>query len=111
MRNALPDDYPARVVGKNRLIVGKISWSRDTIWLNKEQSVGIQGVSKDVWEYTIGGYQVCDKWLKGRKDQELTKGDVDALIYMTAALSETLRLSREVDEIIEERRGWPKAFQ
>jgi hypothetical protein len=111
MRNAITDDYPARVVGNNRLIVGKVSWSKDTIWLNKELSVGIRGVSKDVWEYTIGGYQVCDKWLKGRKDQELTKADVDALIYMMAALSETLRLSREVDEIIEERRGWPKAFQ
>ncbi len=23
----------------------------------------------EVWQYQIGGYQVCDKWLKDRKGQ------------------------------------------
>lgn len=35
------------------------------VFINKEQY--FEGIEKEVWEYQIGGYQVCDKWLKDRK--------------------------------------------
>jgi hypothetical protein len=91
-------------------IVEKISWSRDTVWVDKAQTTGFQGVREDVWNFHIGGYQVCEKWLKDRKGRILTKDDLAHYQKIVVALSETIRLMAEIDTVIEHHGGWPGAF-
>jgi len=31
-------------------------------------------VPAEIWNFHIGGYQVCEKWLKDRKGRKLTYG-------------------------------------
>ena len=88
----------------------KISWSRDTVWVDKAQTTGFRGVREDVWNFHIGGYQVCEKWLKDRKGRTLTKDDLAHYQKIVIALSETIRLMREIDQVIEQHGGWPGAF-
>jgi hypothetical protein len=71
---------------------------------------GFKGVSEDVWIFRIGGYQVCEKWLKDRKGRALSAGDIAHYQKIVVALSETVRLMGEIDEVIEEHGGWPDAF-
>src|SRR5262249_22500378 len=52
--------------GRNRE-VEKVSWSKNTVWTDKAQTIGFDGVPEAVWNFHIGGYQVCEKWLKDRK--------------------------------------------
>jgi predicted helicase len=63
-----------------------------------------EGVPKDVWEFHLGGYQVCDKWLKDRKGRNLSSDDIDHYQKIVVALAETTRLMREIDEVIPR---WP----
>jgi hypothetical protein len=72
------------------------------VYINKTQY--FEGVPKEVWEFHIGGYQVCEKWLKDRKGRTLTSDDIDHYQKIVVALSETIRIMREIDEIIP---GWP----
>lgn len=44
--------------------VGKVSWSRDTVWVENAQTAGFRGEPESVWNFHIGGYQVCEKWHK-----------------------------------------------
>ena len=37
---------------------------------------GVSPVPPDVQEYRVGSYQVCDKWLKHRKDRRLDLDDI-----------------------------------
>ena len=90
--------------------VEKISWSRHTVWVDKAQTTGFQGVREDVWNFHIGGYQVCEKWLKNRKGRTLTKDDLAHYQKIVVALSETIRLMGEIDAVIEKHGGWPGAF-
>jgi len=78
------------------------------VWINKAQYFG--GVPKAVWEFHIGGYQVCHKWLKDRKGRKLTYDDTQHYQKVVVALNETVRLMREIDEVIEKHGGWPNAF-
>jgi hypothetical protein len=94
-------------IGGRHPEVDKISWSRDTVWVDKAQTTGFQGVREDVWNFHIGGYQVCQKWLKDRKGRTLTKDDIAHYHKIVVALSETIRLMAEIDEVIEEHGGWP----
>ncbi len=72
-----------------------------------------------VWNFHIGGYQVCQKWLSDRKRKGgknprpgriLTDKDIRHYHRIVIALNETIRLMREIDETIESHGGWPGAF-
>ena len=49
---------------------------------------------EDVWNFHIGGYQVCEKWLKDRKGRTLSKDDIAHYQKIVVALTETIRLMR-----------------
>ena len=90
--------------------VEKVSWSNSTVWLDKAQTTGFEGVREEVWKFHIGGYQVCEKWLKDRKGRTLSKDDIAHYQKIIVALSETIRLMAEIDKVIESHGGWPGAF-
>lgn len=66
-----------------------------------------EGVPAEVWNFHIGGYQVCEKWLKDRRGRTLTAADIAHYQRVVVALKETIRLMREIDEVIEAHGGWP----
>jgi len=57
-------------------------------------------VPKAVWEFHIGGYQVCHKWLKDRKGRTLTPEDITHYQRIVVALQETIHLMQQIDEAI-----------
>ena len=65
------------------------------MYVNKAQYFG--PISPDVYEYRIGGYQVCDKWLKDRKDRHLELDDIRNYCRMVTAIGITLEIQQELD--------------
>lgn len=90
--------YPVR--GSNQ--VEKVSFAGGNVWINNEQYFG--GVPEEVWNFKIGGYQVCDKWLKDRKGRTLSGEDISHYQRVVVSLHETIRLMAEIDQAIPE---WP----
>jgi hypothetical protein len=103
--------FLTRLVGSSQREVEKISYTNQTVWFDKAQTTGFAGVSEAVWNFHIGGYQVCQKWLKDRKGRVLSSEDIAHYHRIVAALSETIRLMSEIDQVIEQHGGWPRAFQ
>jgi hypothetical protein len=66
-----------------------------------------EGVPAEVWNFHIGGYQVCEKWLKDRRGRTLSAEDIAHYQRVVVALKETIRLMAEIDEVIEAHGGWP----
>ena len=101
-------------------LVTRIGWSDNTVWLDAPATkkgalqapgtIGFQGVPEAVWNFHIGGYQVCEKWLKDRKGRTLTDEDIAHYHKIVISLSETIRLMAEIDQVIESHGGWPGAF-
>ena len=75
------------------------------VWINKTQY--FDNVPPEVWAFHVGGYQVCQKWLKDRKGRQLTYDDLTHYRHIVSALAETMRLMAEIDEAIENHGGWP----
>jgi hypothetical protein len=98
-------------IGSANPQVEKISYARNTVWLDKAQTSGFHGVPEAVWKFHIGGYPVCGKWLKDRKGRNLSKEDITHYHRIVVALGETIRLMNEIDEVINQYGGWPDAFQ
>ena len=75
------------------------------VWINRTQY--FEGVAPDVWAFHVGGYQVCQKWLKDRKGRVLANSDKRHYQRIVAALAETITLMQKVDAAIDECGGWP----
>ena len=67
------------------------------MYVNKTQYFG--PVSSAVYEYQIGGYQVCDKWLKDRKERGLKLDDIRTYCRLVTAIGITLTIQRELDMV------------
>jgi predicted helicase len=104
------DEHITRWIGGKNPEVEKVAYSDETVWTNKAQTEGFCGVPEPVWNFHIGGYQVCEKWLKDRKGRTFSKDDIAHYQKIVVALSETIRLMVKIDKIIEEHGGWPNAF-
>ena len=104
--------------------VGRVGWSEGIVWLDagktnareghratKSGTIGFHGVPVEVWDFHIGGYQVCHKWLKDRKGRTLSDEDIAHYQKIVVALGETIRIMAEIDDVIEAHGGWPDAFQ
>ncbi len=74
--------------------------------IDKAQTIGFKGVPENVWEFRVGGYQVCEKWLKDRKGCQLSAEDITHY-QRVVALHETIRLMGEIDAVIDQHGGWP----
>jgi predicted helicase len=70
------DEPISAYIGPRNPEVEKPTYARKTVWLDKEQTCGFKGVPEAVWNFHIGGYQVCEKWLKDRKGRTLSKDDI-----------------------------------
>lgn len=80
------------------------------LYINKKSF--FDNVPINVWQFTIGGYQVCRKWLSFRKKAEYVLKDEDIIYFqnIVEALKNTLHLMKQADKIIDEFGGWPGAF-
>jgi len=87
--------------GDNKVQTGKkgLRYDAETqrVYINEEQFVEV--VSPQVWEYMIGGYQVCHKWLKDRKDRCLTLEEIKTYCRTATALSKTIEIQAEIDKL------------
>ncbi len=77
----------------------KYDESSSSILINKKGDKFI-GVPKAVWEFYVGGYQVCQKWLKDRKGRILSEDDIIHYQRIVVALQETMCLMQKIDEAI-----------
>lgn len=58
------------------------------------------GVPENVWNFYVGGYQVCQKWLKDRKGRTLSVEDILHYRRIVVALQETIELMAKIDAAI-----------
>ena len=100
-----------RFEGEGEGVVAKVRYADGAVWINRTQR--FTDVPVNVWEYEVGAYQVCEKWLKDRKGSELSLAEVQQYRGILVAVAETLRLMAEIDvamgeflsESVEFRRG------
>lgn len=100
--------------GKN---MSNLDDGKGRVYINRTQY--FDKVPEEVWNFHVGGYQVCHKWLADRKakggkhprpGRVLTDDDILHYQRIVVALKETSRLMAEIDEVIESHGGWPDAF-
>ncbi len=85
-------------VGGSNIVEKKYpNFENGNVYINEIQYFG--NVPELAWNFYIGGYQPAQKWIKDRRELELSMEDIEHYQQMIVALSETGRVMREVDEV------------
>ena len=98
-------------VGGEAQIVMKPTWAAGKIRINEASEAGFEGIDEDVWNFQVGSYRVCEKWLKDRKGRSITKSDAEKFSALATSIAGTIGLMGDIDKLINSHGGWPKAFQ
>jgi predicted helicase len=85
------------VSGSNTVERVKYDEENSRVYFNKEQY--FEGVSKAVWAYQIGGYQVMAKYLKDRKKRELSLEEIEHYMKVAKAIARTIVVQGKVDGV------------
>ena len=88
-----------RFEGEGDAVVSKVRYESGHVWINPTQH--FTDVPEAVWEYEIGAYQVCEKWLRDRRGSTLSHAEVRQYCGILVAIAETLRIMREIDEVFD----------
>jgi hypothetical protein len=59
-------------------------------------------VPESVWTYPVGGYLVCEKWLKDRKERHLELNDIRTYCRIVTALGRTIEHQQQIDALYPE---------
>jgi hypothetical protein len=63
-----------------------------------------RGVPADTWGFRVGGYQVCEKWLRDRRGVALTFEDIDHYSRIVDVVSATINVMAQLDALVP---TWP----
>ena len=86
---------PHRFEGEGNGVVDSVRYEDGNVWINATQH--FTDVPAEVWEYEIGAYQVCQKWLKDRRNRTLTLDELNQYRNILVALAETGRIMDAID--------------
>jgi predicted helicase len=90
------------VAGDNRITTVRYDNETKRIWLNATQY--FDNVPANVWQFHVGGYQVCEKWLKDRKGHQLSYDSLTHYQDVIAVINETIEIQSAIDGTISD---WP----
>ncbi|MBM4135686.1 MAG: DNA methyltransferase, partial [Nitrospira sp.] len=102
LKSAELDSPIARFQGKgdNRVEKSRYDDKAGLVFINKTQC--FEGIAPAVWTYQIGGYQVCDKWLKDRKERILSLDEIQTYCRIVTAIRKTIEIQKDIDSFYKE---------
>ena len=93
------DSPIAKFQGKGNDKVEKIGYDAKEGRVSINPAQYFEGVTDEVWQYQVGGYQVCEKWLKDRKGRTLSLDDTKHYCKVVTSLQKTILIQQEIDLI------------
>ncbi|MFZ4396247.1 MAG: type ISP restriction/modification enzyme [Kiritimatiellia bacterium] len=90
-------------IGKERKNGLRYDAAEKRVYINVGQHFA--PVPDAIWTYRVGGYQVCEKWLKDRKDCRLELDDIRTYCRIVTSIGRTLELQRQLDTLFMEVEG------
>jgi predicted helicase len=87
--------------GQGSSVVEKVRYDPEEkrVYINKDNY--FDNVEQEVYNYQIGAYQVCDKWLKDRKGRTLSLSETIQYSKIVTAISKTIQLQTQIDSLYE----------
>ena len=78
--------------------IDKITFKDNRVYINK--NCYFSDVTEDVYNFIVGGYQPCNRWLRERKGRTLTAEGLITYRGIVLSITETIRIMESLEAII-----------
>jgi hypothetical protein len=95
MRTKLPTETKFDIQGSN--IVESVEHRNQRLYINNNQFFER---TKNVWNFYIGSYQVLRKWLKSRRNRELSTNEIEMFLQIFEIIKKTIEYMVKIDRHI-----------
>ena len=89
-------DIKYNIIGSNN--VDFIKYDGNKILINKNQY--FEGISREIWDFYLGGYKVLEKYLISRKGKELEATEIEHVIQIAEIINNTIQTRKDIDNIV-----------
>ena len=86
----VPGPPQHRFEGEGNGSVSNLDYQDGHVWINSTQC--FTDIPEAVWEFEIGAYQVCEKWLKERNGTTLSDVEIRQYQQILVAVAETIHI-------------------
>ena len=100
MKSSELDSPVSKFQGVGNDKVEKVKYDDGKLYINDVKY--FENIKPEVWEYRVGGYQVCNKWLKDRKGKTLSLEDIKHYCKVVTVLQRTIEIQHLIDKIYPE---------
>ena len=96
------DNPISKFRGQGSGMVERVKYNEEDMRVYINNDNYFDSIEKAVWEYQIGGYQVCNKWLKDRKNRSLSLTETGQYCKIVTALARTIEFQQAIDNLYQE---------
>lgn len=97
LKTKIVDEIHGVFGGVGNCQIDSLKYKDGVVKINKTQ--GFAGVPEAVWDYTIGGHQPAQLWLKHRKGSVLSEEDIDHYHKMIVSMIGILEIIKKIDSV------------
>lgn len=94
-------NYPlVKLRGNANNKIERLKYFNGKLFINDEQY--FETIKNEIWQYSIGGYCVCKKWLEERKGKTLDLEEIKTFCKIVTAVEKTMEIQKKIDELYPE---------
>lgn len=93
------DNPIAKFQGSGNGFVKKVRYDEKTHKVYINDNDYFENVYDNIWKYYIGGYQVCNKWLKSRNGRKLSLDEIENYCKVVTAIEKTIEIQKKIDDL------------
>lgn len=86
-----------KFLGKGDNLIKKVEYkeAEEKLYINEDQY--FEKIPLKIWQYQIGSYQICEKWLKDRRKLALSYDDIIHYCKVVSAIQKTMEIQKQID--------------
>jgi len=88
-----------KLLEKGDNVIKKVEYNEkeERVCINENQC--FEKIPREIWQYQIGSYQVCEKWLKDRRKLALSYENIIHYCKVVTALQKTIEIQKQIDTL------------
>jgi len=91
-----------KFLGKGDNVIKKVEYNEKEKRACINENQYFEKIPWEIWQYQIGSYQVCEKWLKDRRKLALSYENIIHYCRIVTALQKTIEIQKEIDNLYPE---------
>lgn len=97
---SIQNNLDIKFVGEGNNVISNVQHINDCVYINKNQY--FTNIRDDIWNFCFAGYHGLQKWFKDRRQQTMSKADIQHVIDVFNIFDQSQSYMTQMDDVLNE---------